>query len=62
VALVLAHAARPWALLSLVSLPLAWPPLKLVLGAEGAALGPALGGTARLQLVFAALLSLGLLL
>jgi 1,4-dihydroxy-2-naphthoate octaprenyltransferase len=62
VALVLFHAARPWALLSLLSLPLAAPPLKLVFGAEGAALGPALGGTARLQLVFAALLSLGLLL
>jgi 1,4-dihydroxy-2-naphthoate octaprenyltransferase len=62
VALVLAHAVRPWALLPLASLPLALPPLKLVFGAEGAALGPALGSTARLQLVFAALFSLGLLL
>ena len=56
-----AHGLRPWVLLPLAALPLAVPPLKLVLSLEGAALGPALGGTARLQLVFAALLSLGLL-
>ena len=62
VALVVAHAARPWALLSLLSMPLALPPLRLVFSVEGAALNPALGGTARLQLAFAALLSLGLLL
>jgi 1,4-dihydroxy-2-naphthoate polyprenyltransferase len=62
VALVLGHALRPPALLSLLSLPLAVPPLKLLFTAEGKALIPALGGTARLQLVYAALLSIGLLL
>lgn len=54
--------ASPWVLLALLSVPVAVPPLKLVLGAEGAALNPALGGTARLQLVFGVLFSVGLLL
>lgn len=54
--------ARPWVLLPLAALPLVVPPLKLVLGAEGPALNPALGGTARVQLAFAFLLALGLLL
>ncbi|WNG52567.1 1,4-dihydroxy-2-naphthoate polyprenyltransferase [Archangium minus] len=54
--------ASPWVLLALLSVPVAVPPLKLVLGAEGAALNPALGGTARLQLVFGVLFSAGLLL
>ena len=52
--------ASPWVFLSLVSLPLAVPPLKLVMKAEGAALNPALGGTARFQLVFGLLFALGL--
>ncbi|MFY0567164.1 1,4-dihydroxy-2-naphthoate polyprenyltransferase [Archangium lansingense] len=52
--------ASPWVLLALLSAPVAVPPLKLVLGAEGAALNPALGGTARLQLVFGLLFSVGL--
>ncbi len=52
--------ASPWVLLALLSAPLAVPPLRLVLGAQGAALNPALGGTARLQLVFGLLFSLGL--
>jgi 1,4-dihydroxy-2-naphthoate octaprenyltransferase len=38
------------------------PLLKLVLGQEGAPLNTALGGTARLQLVFGLLFSVGLLL
>jgi 1,4-dihydroxy-2-naphthoate octaprenyltransferase len=50
----------PWVLLPLVSAPLAVPPLKLVLGAQGAALNPALGGTARLQAVFGLLFAVGL--
>ncbi|WP_224366518.1 1,4-dihydroxy-2-naphthoate polyprenyltransferase [Hyalangium versicolor] len=49
-----------WVFLSLLSAPLAVGPLRLVLGAEGAALNPALGGTARLQLVFGLLFALGL--
>lgn len=50
----------PWVLLALLSAPVAVPPLRLVLGAQGAALNPALGGTARLQLIFSLLLALGL--
>ena len=53
---------RPWVLLPLCALPLAIAPLRLVFGAEGPALNAALGGTARLQLVFAGLLALGLVL
>jgi 1,4-dihydroxy-2-naphthoate octaprenyltransferase len=52
--------AGPWVLLALLSAPVAVPPLKLVLGAQGAALNPALGGTARLQLVYGLLFSVGL--
>lgn len=47
-------------LLPLASLPLAVAPLRTVLTAEGAALNAALGGTARLQLVFGALFAVGL--
>ncbi|QRO01932.1 1,4-dihydroxy-2-naphthoate polyprenyltransferase [Archangium violaceum] len=54
--------ASPWVLLALLSAPVAVAPLKLVLGAKGAALNPALGGTARVQLVFGVLFSVGLLL
>jgi 1,4-dihydroxy-2-naphthoate octaprenyltransferase len=54
--------ASPWVLLALLSAPVAVPPLKLVLGAQGAALNPALGGTAKLQLVFGLLFSVGLFL
>jgi 1,4-dihydroxy-2-naphthoate octaprenyltransferase len=50
----------PWVLLPLVSAPLAVPPLKKMLREEGAALNPALGATARLQLVFGLLFALGL--
>ena len=45
---------RPWPLLAL---PLAVRPLQRVLRSDGGALNPALGETARLQLVFAVLLA-----
>lgn len=54
--------ASPWVLLAFLSVPVAVPPLKLVLGAQGGALNPALGGTAKLQLVFGLLFSVGLFL
>jgi 1,4-dihydroxy-2-naphthoate polyprenyltransferase len=47
-------------LLPLLALPLAIPPLRLVLGQEGAALNRALAGSARLQLVHGLLLAVGL--
>ena len=56
--LVLAAVARPWVLLPLAALPFAATPLRLVFRARGAALG----ATARLQLVYGALLAAGLLL
>jgi 1,4-dihydroxy-2-naphthoate octaprenyltransferase len=46
---------RPWPLLAL---PLAWRPLRRVWRDEGAALNPALGETARLQMAFALLLAI----
>ena len=52
--------AGPWVLLALLSAPLAVPLLRQVFGAQGAALNPTLGGTARLQLVFGVLFSVGL--
>jgi 1,4-dihydroxy-2-naphthoate octaprenyltransferase len=58
--LFLARGATPWALLPLASLPLAVPPLRLVLRERAAALNPALGGTARLQIAYGALLAIGL--
>lgn len=60
VALALA-AASPWSLLALLAMPLALPPVRAVRsGATGRDLVPVLGGTGRLQLVYAALLALGL--
>jgi len=50
----------PQVLLSLLAVPLAIPPLRLVLGAQGAALNQALAGSARLQLVHGLLLAAGL--
>jgi 1,4-dihydroxy-2-naphthoate polyprenyltransferase len=50
----------PQALLSLAALPLAVPPLRLVLTERGAALNRALAGSARLQLVHGLLLAVGL--
>ena len=60
VGLVLAGLLRPGALLSLAALPLVIGPARAVLGAEGPALNAALAGTARLLLVYGALLALGL--
>jgi 1,4-dihydroxy-2-naphthoate polyprenyltransferase len=54
------HLASGWVLLALVSAPLALPLLRQVWGQQGAALNPTLGGTARLQLVFGLLFSVGL--
>ncbi|MCK8499546.1 MULTISPECIES: 1,4-dihydroxy-2-naphthoate polyprenyltransferase [Myxococcus] len=52
--------AAPWVFLSFLSLPLAVPPLQRVMREQGAALNPALGGTARFQLIFGVLFGLGL--
>jgi 1,4-dihydroxy-2-naphthoate polyprenyltransferase len=60
VVLVAAGLASPWALLPLASAPLAVGPLRTMMRGEGAALGPALPATARLLMVHAALLALGL--
>ena len=55
--------AMGWArwpiLMVLLALPLAWPPLSRVLGSTGAALNPALGGTARFQAAFGLLFAIG---
>jgi 1,4-dihydroxy-2-naphthoate octaprenyltransferase len=52
---------RPWALVALLALPLAGRPLQRIAGgATGMALIPVLGDTGRLQLIFGALLALGL--
>ena len=60
-ALLLAGAGRPWSLLALGAVPLAAPVLRSVSsGARGPALIPVLQQTARLQLVFGALLTVGL--
>ena len=60
--LVLAAVARRWVLLPLAALPFAATPLRLVFRARGAELNAALVATARLQLVYGALLAAGLLL
>lgn len=52
--------ARAWPLLSWLSAPFALMPLRRVLYQRGAALNPALGATARLELVFGILFALGL--
>jgi 1,4-dihydroxy-2-naphthoate polyprenyltransferase len=51
-----------FALLPLLSLPLAAPLLRRVAREEGPALNPALGGTGRLELVFSVLFAMGLVL
>jgi len=53
---------RPWALLSLGALPLAWAEIRRAGRDTGPALNRALAGTARLTLVFSLLLSAGLML
>jgi 1,4-dihydroxy-2-naphthoate octaprenyltransferase len=53
--------ARPWALLALLAVPLAVPPVRAVVGGEeGRGLIAVLGAGGRLQLLFGALLALGL--
>jgi 1,4-dihydroxy-2-naphthoate polyprenyltransferase len=53
--------SRPWTLLTLLALPLAVPPIRRVLGGqEGKDLVAVLAATARLQLVFGALLAAGI--
>jgi 1,4-dihydroxy-2-naphthoate octaprenyltransferase len=52
---------RPWSLLALAALPLAYRPMQVVMdGAEGRALLPVLADTGRLQLAFGVLLAVGL--
>jgi len=53
--------ARPWALLGLLALPAAVPPLRAVLGgAAGRELLPVLRDTGRLELLYAVALGIGL--
>lgn len=52
--------AGPWVMLPLLSLPLCVPPLRRVRHDEGRALNPALGETARFQMVFSLLLANGI--
>jgi len=52
---------HPWCLIALLSVPLAIPPVRQVLGgARGPALVVVLGATARVEIVYAVLLSFGL--
>jgi 1,4-dihydroxy-2-naphthoate octaprenyltransferase len=60
--LVFAFELRPWVLLPLLTLPLAYSLTRTVLTILGPALNKALAGTARLAVLFAALFSLGLIL
>lgn len=57
---VLTRQGSAWTLLALLAAPVAVPPLRRVLTQGGAALNPALGGTARLQMVFGVLYAIGL--
>lgn len=57
----LAWLRSPWLLLPLVSLPLAWRLVRELRTLDGPALNKTLAGTARLSLIFALLLALGLL-
>jgi 1,4-dihydroxy-2-naphthoate octaprenyltransferase len=53
--------SRPWALLTLLALPLAVPPIRIVRGGvKGLGLITALGQTARLQLAFGLAFTIGL--
>jgi 1,4-dihydroxy-2-naphthoate octaprenyltransferase len=57
----LAALSRPWALLALLAVPLAVPPVRAVREhAFGPALIPVLGATGRLHLGFGLLLAVGL--
>ena len=58
----LAGLTTPWAMLAWVSLPAAWPTIRLVLTQSGRLLNQALAGSARLALIYALLFSVGLIL
>jgi 1,4-dihydroxy-2-naphthoate octaprenyltransferase len=59
----LAAVGNLWALLALLAVPAAWPPVQRIRsGATGGDLIPVLGGTGLAQLAYAVLLSLGLVL
>lgn len=58
--LVVTGQAGPFALLPLLSVPLAVAPVRIVQNERGGALNQALAGTAKLQLAFGALFALGL--
>ena len=63
IGVVLVAVVRPWALLTLLALPIALRPVRTVLGgAEGRELLPVLGATGRLQWAAGLLLTLGILL
>ena len=52
---------RPWALLALLAVPMAFKPMRSVVqGAEGQALIPVLGATGRLEMIYGLLLVVGL--
>jgi len=53
--------STPWVLLSWLSLLPAWPTVRLVLTGQGRVLNHALAGTARLELVYALLFSVGVI-
>jgi 1,4-dihydroxy-2-naphthoate octaprenyltransferase len=60
-AVVVISVSHPWCLLALLAGPLAVPPVRQVLtGARGPALVVVLGATARVEIVYAALLAIGL--
>jgi 1,4-dihydroxy-2-naphthoate polyprenyltransferase len=59
VGLWLSGLCSPFVLLAILAMPLAVPPLKLVVSASGPALNAALAGTARLQLVYGLLFAIG---
>ena len=52
--------SSPWPLMAVATLPLAFTAARMVRSGTGPSLLPALGATARLQLAFAALLTIGL--
>jgi 1,4-dihydroxy-2-naphthoate octaprenyltransferase len=57
----LSGAATPWVMLAWLSIPLAATQLRLIFTTSGRALNQALAGTARLELVFGLLFSMGLM-
>lgn len=52
--------AAGWVMLAWLSLPVAWPLIQAIQKQQGRALNPVLGGTARLELVYSLLFSVGL--